>query len=121
MSVINENIYDMTLISKIKERTGPKKLKKIIKNLRNLIKDDIKEFSGLKVKKFEEKKEEEKEMESENANPIIGLNRYIEDFKISNSRPILNNDEENLRENTPIIYDNEILKKFNISESSDDE
>ena len=52
MSAINENIYDVTLISKIKEQTGPKKLKKINRSLRNLIEDDVKGFSGLKIKKF---------------------------------------------------------------------
>ena len=54
MSAVTENIYDMILISKIKERTGPKKLKNIMKNLRNFAEDDIKEFPGLKFKKLEE-------------------------------------------------------------------
>ena len=125
MSVTNENIYDVILISKIKKRTGPKKLKKINRNLRNLIEDDFKEFSGLKITKFEEEIEEEENHEPKNAVPVIEIKHYIEDFKKSNSIEILNNNDElqveNV-ENTPIIADNnEILKHFNFSESSADE
>ena len=127
MSVTNENIYDVILISKIKKRTGPKRLKKINRNLRNLIEDDFKEFSGLKIKKFEEEKveEEEENQVPKNAVPVIEIKHYIEDFKKPNSREILNNDDElqveNV-ENTPIIADNnEILKQFNFSDSSADE
>ena len=125
MSVTNENIYDVILISKIKKRTGPKRLKKINRNLRNLIEDDFKEFSKLKIKKFEEEKEEEENQVPKNAVSVIEIKHYIEDFKKPNSREILNNDDElqveNV-ENTPIIADNnEILKNFNFSDSSADE
>ena len=103
VSIINENIYDMTLISNIKERTGSKKLKNIMKNLRNFAEDDVKGFSGLKVKKFEEKTEEVKKPEHK---------------KMSIS--ILNNDDE--EENTPIIYDNEQeVKQIYYCDSSADE
>ena len=103
VSIINENIYDMTLISNIKERTGSKKLKNIMKNLRNFAEDDVKGFSGLKVKKFEEKTEEVKKPEHK---------------KMSIS--ILNNDDE--EENTPIIYDNEQeVKQICYCDSSADE
>ena len=93
MFVLNSNIYNMTLISKVKERTGPKNLKKITQNLKNLENVDNKVFPGLKLKKFEEKKEEK--FESENADPIIELSHYnIEDFKNFNSRSILNDNDE---------------------------
>ena len=115
MSTLNGNIYDVALISKIKESTGSKKLKKINRNLRNLIEEDTKEFSGLKIKKFEEKKEEG------NVAPIIEIRHYIEDYKKSNS-PILDSNDEFERENTPAtIDDNEILKKLNFSFSSADD
>ena len=125
MSLKSENIYDVILISKIKKRTGPKRLKKINRNLRNLIEDDFKEFSGLKITKFEEEIEEEENHEPKNAVPVIEIKHYIEDFKKSNSIKILNNNDElqveNV-ENTPIIADNnEILKQFNFSDSSADE
>ena len=89
MSVINENFYDMTLISNIKERTGPKKIKNIMKNLRNFAEDDAKGFSGLKVKNFEEKIEEVKK-------PVLK--------KMSISTLYNDDEEENSSE---IIYDNE--------------
>ena len=118
MSAINENIYDVTLISKIKEQTGPKKLKKINRSLRNLIEDDFKEFSGLKIKKFEEKEEENK-LEPENHAPNTIQHHYIEDF---NSNQILDNDDEHEAENTTATFDdNEILKKISFSDSSADE
>ena len=122
MSAINENIYDVTLISKIKEQTGPKKLKKINRSLRNLIEDDVKGFSGLKIKKFEEKEEEENKFESENhANNTI-QHHFIEDLNKSNSNQIFDNDDEHEAENTTAtLDDNEILKKINFSDSSADE
>ena len=120
MSAINENIYDMILISKIKERTGPKKLKKIMKNLRNFAGDDIKEFPGLKFKSLKEKKEEEKELESENS--IIRIHHYIEDFKKSNSKSISNNDGGKKGENTSATNENEKeVKQFNNFSFSEDE
>ena len=95
MSAVTENIYDMILISKIKERTGPKKLKNIMKNLRNFAEDDIKEFPGLKFKKLEEKKEDEKELRSKNS---------------------LHNDAGNDGENTSATNDNEEeVKQFDNS------
>ena len=78
MIVINENDYDMTLISKVKERTSPKKLKKIIKDLKNLEEDDIKEFSELKINIFEEK-EDEKEPEFKIIVPIVEIQNYFEE------------------------------------------
>ena len=41
-SDLNEKIYDMALISKVKKQTGPKKLKKILKTLRNYAEEDLK-------------------------------------------------------------------------------
>ena len=104
MSVIDENFYDMNLISNIKERTGPKKLKNIMKNLRNFAEDDVKGFSGLKVKKFEEKIEEVKK-------PILK--------KMSIS--ILDNDDE--VENTPKTFfgNEEGERQIYYSDSSADE
>ena len=78
MIVINENDYDFTLISKVKERTSPKKLKKIIKDLKNLEEDDIKEFSELKINIFEEK-EDEKEPEFKIIVPIVEIKNYFEE------------------------------------------
>lgn len=78
MIVINENDYDFTLISKVKERTSPKKLKKIIKDLKNLEEDDIKEFSELKINIFEEK-EDEKEPEFKIIVPIVEIQNYFEE------------------------------------------
>ena len=116
MMFINENIYDMSLISKIKEQSSPNKLKKIIKNLRNIAEDDVKKSSGLKIKILEEKNEENKKLEFKNFAPSTEFQHYIEDFKKPNSRPILNNDEG---ENTPATDgDNE---EFEYSDFSDDE
>ena len=52
----NKKIYDMALISKIKEHEKLKKLKNIIKNLRNLAQEDVEEFSVLKIKIFKEER-----------------------------------------------------------------
>ena len=91
--VIDKNIYDVALISKIKERTGPKILKKITKYLRNLAEDEAKEFSELKIAKLEEKKrEEEKKIEFKNNDVNIEIQHYIEDFKKSSSKTIFDND-----------------------------
>ena len=65
------NKYDSTLISKVKAQTGSSKLKKIIKNLKNLEIEDLKEFSELRVKIFIEEKKEEKNIETKIINPII--------------------------------------------------
>ena len=118
---IKDNIYDKTLISKIKERTGPKKLKKIIKNLRNLEIENIKKFSGPKIKIFEEK-DEAKETEFEIVAPIIGFHHYFEDFKKSNPKIIKNNKADYERENTPsTVDDNEEIKQVDSSDFSGDD
>ena len=103
--VIDENIYDMELISKVKERTGPKKIKKITKYLRNLAEDEMKEFSELKIKKFENKKENVKKLEVNSSTSHIELQNCIGNFKKSKSRSILNNDEEYEGENDPSTVD----------------
>ena len=120
--LINENIYDMSLISKIKEQSGTKKLKKITKNLRNLADDDVNKSSKLKIKIFEEKNEEEKKSEFKIATPIIGLQQYINESKKFNSNAILKIDNESEAENTPSTVDNnEEEKQIDSSDFSDDE
>ena len=122
ISVPNEKKYDMALISKIKKQTGSKKLKNIIKNLRNLSKKDIKESSELKIKVFEEEKEEEKKIVFKISAPIIRIQHYIEDFKKLNSKPIINNNIDNEGENAPSTVDNdEETKQIDSSDFSDDE
>ena len=119
-SIKNEKIYNMVLISKIKEQTGTKKLKKIIKNLRNIAEEDLKEFCELKIKVFEEEKEEIPKIKI--AAPIFGFRHYFEDFKKSNSRKIVNNETNNEGENTPsTINDNEEVKQIDSSDFSEDE
>ena len=103
--VMDEKFYDMDLISKIKERTGPKKLKKITKYLRNLTEEEMKEFSELKIKKYEEKKEDLKKLEVNSSASDIELQNYIGDFKKLKSKSILNNDEEYEGENDPSTVD----------------
>ena len=122
ISTINENIYDMALISKIKEQTGPKKLKKIIKNLRNLAEEDVKGFSDLKIKIFEEQKEEEKQPEIIIAAPAFGFQRYLEEFKKQNVKSIVSDDADYEGENTPSTADDiEDEKQIDSSDFSDDE
>ena len=122
-SIINENIYDMSLILKVKKQTGSKKLKKIIKNLRNLSKEDVKRFSELKIKKFEEENEIKNKHELKISAPTTGLQHYIEDFKKSDLRSVLNNDDDcEGEENTlSIIGDKEEVKQINSSDFSVDE
>ena len=86
ISFKDENIYDMALISKVKKQTGPKKIKNILKNLRNIAIEDVKEFSELKVKVLKE----EKKPEIKIAAPIFGFQRFFEDFKNLNSKEIIN-------------------------------
>ena len=119
--VKSENIYDMALISKIKEHTGSKKLKKILKNLRKIAEDDIKEFSALKVKVFVE--EEEKKPQFKIIAPISGFQNYLEDSKKLNSKTIVNIDIELEGENTSSTFDDyeEEIKQADSSDFSEDE
>ena len=118
--VLNKNIYDTALISKIKKQTGQKKLKKIIKNLKNLAERDLKESSGLKIKIFVEKKEETKKPEIQIISPVIGFSHYFEDLQKTNSK---HNEAKNYNENTPsTVEGNEKDKKqIDSSDLSDDE
>ena len=115
---INENKYNMSLIFKVKKQTGPKKLEKIVKNLKNLEVEDLKEFSELKVKILEEEKKDEKKIEIKVVAPIFGYKNYIEDYKKSNS--IVNSDEEIELEDTPSTI-NEEEKQIDSSDFSEDE
>ena len=118
ISASKKNFYDMTLISKVKKHTGSKKLKEIVKNLRNLSKEDVKSFSELKIKIFEEDKEEKKSDFKISA-PIIGFQHYFEEFKKLNSRL---NDENHEREDAPSTVDNEEeIKQVDSSDFSEDE
>ena len=65
----------------------------------------MKEFSELKIKKFEEKKEDLKKIEVNSSASFIELQNFIGDFKKLNSRSILNNDEEYEGENDPSTVD----------------
>ena len=120
--VKSENIYDMALISKIKEHTGSKKLKKILKNLRKIAEDDIKEFSALKVKVFVEE-EEEKKPQFKIIAPISGFQNYLEDSKKLNSKTIVNIDIELEGENTSSTFDDyeEEIKQADSSDFVEDE
>ena len=119
-SIINERIYNMALISKIKEQTSQKKLKKIIKKLRNIAEEDLKESSGLKIKVFAEEKEKTPAIKI--AAPIIGFRLYFEDFKKLNSKQAINNINYEL-ENTPsTLNDNEEeVGQVDSSDISEDE
>ena len=126
--ITNENFYDMFLISKIKERTNQKKLKKIVNNLKNIAKDEVNKFPEIKIKIYreekneEEKNEEEKKIEIKVAAPVIGLKHYIKDFKKSNSKITINNNNEDESENTSsTVEDNKELKQIDSSDFSDDE
>ena len=116
---LNEKNYNMALISKVKEQTGPKKLKKIIKNLRNLAEEDLKELSKLKVKVMEEEKKQEFKL----AAPIFGFKYYFEDFKKLNSLPTTKIDIDNEGENTPstVNDDEEEAKQIDSSDFSADD
>ena len=120
--IINENIYDVGLILQIKERTGPKKIKKIINNLKNTAEEDIKNFCGLPIKLLE-KNEDEKKLELKNSPLTIEFHSYIEDAKASNPKQILNNDKESDGENTPSTIDDKEKqeKKIDGSNFSEDE
>ena len=117
-STTNEKIYDISLISKVKEQTGPKKLKKIIKNLRNFTEKDLKELSKLKIKIFEEDREEEEKSEFVIIAPIIKFQHYLEYIKKSNSKSIVNNNDEFKGEDTPFDAKN-VEKEIKQKDSSD--
>ena len=122
-STTNEKIYDISLISKVKEQTGPKKLKKIIKNLRNFTEKDLKELSKLKIKIFEEDREEEEKSEFVIIAPIIKLQHYLEYIKKSNSKSVVNNNDEFKGENTPFdakSVEKDIKQKDSSDFSSDE-
>ena len=123
LPVLNENIYDLALISKIKVKTGSKKLKKIVKNLRNLEKENTKKLSELKIKIFEEKKEEIEEPEFKVIAPIIGFNHYFEDLKKSTSKLIVNKDAGIEGKIAPSIVEvnEEELRQIDSSDFSMDE
>ena len=123
MISISENNYNMALILKIKEQTETKKLKKIIKKLRNLAEEDLKGFTELKIKIFKEEKEEEKKQELKTFAPTVGFQHYFEDFKKTNLKSEVNNIVENEGENTPSTVDDneEEVKQIDSSDFSDDE
>ena len=123
MISISENNYNMALILKIKEQTETKKLKKIIKNLRNLAEEDLKGFAELKIKIFEEEKVEEKKQELKTVAPTVGFQHYFEDFKKTNLKSEVNNIVEYEGENTPSTVDDneEEVKQIDSSDFSDDE
>ena len=122
ISASNEIIYDTNLISKVKKQTDQKKLKKILKNLRNLAEEDLKGFSQLKIKVFEEEKKEEKKPEIIIVAPILGFQYYFEDFKKSTSKQIVNKDVDYKGENTPsTVDDNEEENQVDSSDFSEDE
>ena len=122
ISASNEIIYDTNLISKVKKQTDQKKLKKILKNLRNLAEEDLKGFSQLKIKVFEEEKKEEKKPEIIIVAPILGFQHYFEDFKKSTSKQIVNKDVDYKGENTPsTVDDNEEENQVDSSDFSEDE
>ena len=121
-SVVNEKkISNKILCSKIKEQIIQNKLKKIIKNLRKISEEDLKTFSEIKVKIFEEKEEEKPEFKI--AAPIIGFLHYFEEFKKRNSMPASNNDEdcEGEDSSSTINENEEELKQIDSSDFSDDE
>ena len=121
-SVINEKVYNKTLISKIKEHTGPKKLKKIINHLRKIAEDDIKESYALKIKIFEEKKEQEVNLELNIDASTIEVKHYTEDLR-ENSRMIVNKDGESEEDNSTCTVNdkNKEFKQIDSSDLSDDE
>ena len=122
ISTINENIYDVALISKIKKQTGSQKLREIINNLRSLSKEEVKNFYELKIKIFEEEKENIKKPVYKISAPIIRIQHYIEDFKNLNLKSAINNNDDREEENTPSTVDNEEeFKQIDSSDFSEDE
>ena len=117
VSVLNKNIYNTTLISKIKKQTGQKKLKTILENLRNLSKEDIKNYPEFKIKISEEKEGEE--IEFIIAAPIIGRQHYTEDCYNLKSNQIVNNGIDCEGKNVPSNVDD--IEQANSSDFSEDE
>ena len=122
ISAKNEKICNASLISKFKGQTETKKLKKIIKYLRNLSEEDVKKSSELKIKIFKEEKEKEKQREFKIIAPIIGFHHYSEDFNNSISKQVKNKDN-NYEGDTPSTVDGneEELNQIDSSDFSDDE
>ena len=120
-SFVTEKIYNMALISKIKEQTGSKQLKKTTKKLRNLAEEDLKQFSGLKIKVFQEEKKEEKIPEIIIAAPIFGFRQYVEDFKKPYSKKVSNNNVDYEGENTPSTVNDNEENQIDSSDFSADE
>ena len=120
---IKENIYNTTLITKVKKNTGSKKLKKIVENLRNLAEEDVKGSSKFKIKIFKEKIEEIKTSEFTTSSPVIVFQHYSEDLKKSNSKLIINNNSEWKKENISSTADDneELTKQIDSSDFSDDD
>ena len=120
-SDLNEKIYDMALISKVKKQTGPKKLKKILKTLRKYAEEDLKKSPELKVKILKEDKEEEKKPEFKIVAPVFGFKHYLEDLKKSNS--IVNSNDDHEGEDTPSDVDciGEPLQQKDSSDFSSEE
>ena len=83
----------------------------------------MKEFSELKIKKFEDKKEDLKKLEVNSSTSITKLQNYIGDFKKLKSKSILNNGEEYEGENDPSTVDgnDEEMEQIDNSFLSDDE
>ena len=118
ISAENKKTCEETLISIVKKQTGSKKLKKISKYLRNLSEEDVKKAPELKIKVFEEEKEEEKKSEFIIVAPVIGLQHYSEDFKKSNSNTVKNNDVEYDGVSSPSTVDGD-KEEINQIDSSD--
>ena len=114
---IDKNAYDLALISKVKENTRPKKLKKITQYLRNLSKEDINEFSELKIKILDEKGEEIKKPEFKIIAPVIGTQHYFESLIKLNSNHIVNNEVDLEGKNTPSVVDNIEVKEEQLDSS----
>ena len=118
---INQNLHDLVLISKIKERTTKAKIKKIVNNLKNIAKDEIQKCSKLKIKIFKEESEDKKKFEFKIAAPIIGIQQYIKEYKNHNSKTSVNKNTETEGENTPSTVDDNEEKQVDSSDFSDEE
>ena len=118
VSIINKDIFKEAFILKTKENAELKRLKKIVNNLKRLAVEDVKGFSKLNIKIFEEEKEEEKKPEFKIVAPIIGFHHYFEDFKKTSSKLSLNNIVDCVEENTCSTVDDE-KEELNQVDSSD--
>ena len=116
ISIIKENFYNIDLISKVKKQTGPKKIKKILENLRCLSEEDVKRYPEFKVKIFEEEGKEDEKNESIIAVPVVGLKHYIEDCKKLDSKSNVNNNIDYERKKIPSnVDDNEQIDSSDFS------